>query len=61
MSEIGAQSEVRNLQLVGKEEAGSEDLVGEYLLTLEGRSAPTIEVYARILRSLTGWVRPSQK
>ncbi len=56
MSEIGAQSEGRNLRLVGEEEAGSEDLVGEYLLTLEGRSALTVEVYTRILRSLAGRV-----
>ena len=47
---------MRNLRVVGKEEADSGDLVAEYLLSLEGRSAPTIEVYARILRSLAGWV-----
>jgi hypothetical protein len=56
MSEIGAQSGSRNLRVVGKEKAGPEDLVEEYLLTLEGRSAPTVEVYGRILRSLAGWV-----
>ena len=56
MSEIGARDEARNLRVVGEEEAAPEDLVGEYLLSLEGRSAPTIEVYARILRSLAGWV-----
>ena len=41
MSEIGAQSRVRDLRVVGEEDAGPEDLVEEYLLTLEGRSAPT--------------------
>lgn len=56
MYEIGAQSGARNLRVVGEEEAGPEDLVEEYLLTLEGRSASTVEVYARILRSLAGWV-----
>lgn len=56
MSEIGARDEPRNLRVVGEEEADSEDLVEEYLLGLEGRSAPTVEVYARILRSLAGWV-----
>ena len=56
MSERGARDEVRNLRIVGEEEADSEDLVGEYLLGLEGRAAPTVEVYARILRSLAGWV-----
>lgn len=56
MSEIGAQSGARNLRVVGEEESGSEGLVEEYLLTLEGRSASTVEVYARILRSLAGWV-----
>lgn len=55
MSEFGTQSGARNLRVVGEKEAGSEDLVEEYLLTLEGRSAPTVEVYTRILRSLTGW------
>ena len=56
MAEIGPQSEARNLRVVGEEEAGSEDLVEEYLLTLEGRSIQTVEIYARILRSLAGWV-----
>ena len=56
MSEIGAQDSARNLRMVGEEDAGSQDLVEEYLLTLEGRSAPTVEVYGRILRSLAGWV-----
>ncbi len=56
MSEVGAQSGARNLRVVGEEGAGSEDLVNEYLLTLEGRSAPTVEVYAKTLRSLAGWV-----
>lgn len=56
MSEIGAQSGVRNLRVVGEGEAGPEDLVEEYLLTLEGRSTQTVEVYGRTLRSLAGWV-----
>ncbi len=56
MSEIGAQGVRRNLRIVGDQESGPEDLVEEYLLTLEGRSAPTVEVYRRILRSLARWV-----
>ncbi len=56
MSEVGAQSGVRNLRVVGEEEAAPDDLVEEYLLTLEGRSASTVEVYGRTLRSLAGWV-----
>ncbi len=35
---------------------GPEDLVGEYLATLGGRSASTVDAYGRILRSLAGWV-----
>jgi site-specific recombinase XerD len=42
--------------VVGEEEAAPDDLVEEYLLTLEGRSASTVEVYGRTLRSLAGWV-----
>jgi len=56
LSEVGAQSGVRNLRVVGEEEAAPDDLVEEYLLTLEGRSASTVEVYGRTLRSLAGWV-----
>ena len=30
--------------------------MGEYLETLGGRSASTVDAYGRILRSLAGWV-----
>ncbi|MDP9411717.1 MAG: tyrosine-type recombinase/integrase [Actinomycetota bacterium] len=56
MSEVGARGGVRRLRLAGESEGGPEDLVGEYLATLGGRSASTVEVYGRILRSLAGWV-----
>ncbi|MBA2784046.1 MAG: tyrosine-type recombinase/integrase [Rubrobacteraceae bacterium] len=52
MAEVNAP----DLRVVGEEGAGPEDLVGEYLTTLSGRSASTVEVYGRILRSLAGWV-----
>lgn len=32
------------------------DLVGEYLGTLGGRSAATVDAYGRILRQLAAWV-----
>ncbi len=52
MAETGAP----DLRVVGEQEGGLEDLVGEYLATLGGRSASTVDVYGRILRSLAGWV-----
>jgi site-specific recombinase XerD len=56
MSKIGARSGARNLRVVGEEEGDPEDLVGEYLGSLGGRSASTVEAYARILHSLASWV-----
>jgi hypothetical protein len=44
MAEFGA----RALRAVGDEEGGPEDLVGEYLKTLEGRSAATVDAYVNI-------------
>lgn len=52
----GARSEPRNLRVVGETEADSENLVGEYLATFNGRSASTVEAYGQILRSLVVWV-----
>ena len=42
--------------MVGETEADSENLVGEYLATFNGRSASTVEAYGQILRSLVVWV-----
>lgn len=56
MAEVGARGRVRGLWLVGESEGGPENLVGEYLATLGGRSDSTVEVYGRVLRSLAGWV-----
>jgi site-specific recombinase XerD len=36
--------------------AGAEALIGEYLATLGGRSASTMEAYGRILRQVAAWV-----
>ena len=47
---------VRKLRVVEGAEAGSEDLAGEYLATLGGRSASTVDAYRRILRQLAAWV-----
>jgi hypothetical protein len=52
MTEDGA----RSLRVVEGVETGSRDLVGEYLETLSGRSASTVEAYSRILRQLAAWV-----
>lgn len=43
MTEVGTRSEARGLRVVGDEEGRPEDLVGEYLATLGGRSASTVE------------------
>lgn len=56
MAEAEAHNEDRNLRVVGEEESASEDLVGEYLATMNGRSASTVKAYGRILKSLAGWV-----
>ena len=45
-----------DLRVVGEREGEPEDLVGEYLATLGGRSASTVDAYERTLRSLAGWV-----
>jgi site-specific recombinase XerD len=52
MAETGAP----DLRVVGEGETLAKDLVGEYLAALSGKSASTVEVYERILRSLAGWV-----
>lgn len=52
MAEVGA----RKLRLADESRGGPEDLVGEYLATLGGRSVSTVEAYGRILRSLAGRV-----
>jgi site-specific recombinase XerD len=52
MAEDGA----RRLRAVEGAEAGPGDLVGEYLATLGGRSASTVDAYGRILRQLATWV-----
>lgn len=53
MAEDGA----RNLRDVeGVQEADSAHLIEEYLQTLSGRSASTVEAYGRILRQLAAWV-----
>lgn len=51
-----AEDGVRKLRVVEGAEAGSEDLVGEYLATLRGRSVSTVDAYRRILRRLATWV-----
>jgi site-specific recombinase XerD len=51
-----AEDGVPRLRVVEGAEAGSEDLVGEYLATLGGRSVSTVEAYRRILRQLAAWV-----
>ena len=52
MAEDGA----RRLRAVEGAEASPEDLVGEYLATLGGRSASTVDAYRRILRRLVAWI-----
>ena len=51
-----AETNVPDLRVVGDQEGGPDDLVGEYLRTLGGRSASTVDAYGRILRALAGWV-----
>ena len=51
-----AETDAPDLRVVGDREGGPEDLVGEYLATLGGRSVSTVEAYGRVLRSLAGWV-----
>lgn len=43
--------------MVGKTEASSEDLVGEYLATLNGRSVSTVEGYGTILKTTLCGIR----
>lgn len=56
MGEVGARGGARGLRVVGESESGPEDLVGEYLATLGGRSSSTVDAYGRVLHSLAGWV-----
>ncbi len=51
-----AEDGVRKLRVVEGAEAASGDLVGEYLATLGGRSASTLDAYGRLLGRLTAWV-----
>ena len=52
-----AKDGARSLRVVEGTEACSEDhLVGEYLATLGGRSASTVDAYRRILCRLAAWV-----
>lgn len=51
-----AKDGARRLRVVEGAGVGSEDLVGEYLATLGGRSASTVDAYGRILRQLAAWV-----
>jgi hypothetical protein len=46
MAEVGA----RKLRLVDESRGGPENLAGEHLVTLGGRSISTVEAYGRILR-----------
>ncbi len=56
MAKPMAETNAPDLRVVGGREGGPEGLVGEYLATLGGRSASTVDAYGRILRSLVGWV-----
>jgi site-specific recombinase XerD len=47
---------VPKLRVVERQEGTDEDLVDEYLKTLSGKSASTVEAYERILRRLTAWI-----
>ena len=51
-----AEDGTRNLRLVEESESGSTDMVGEYLATLGGRSAATVEAYGRVLRQIAAWM-----
>ncbi len=51
-----AEAKARGLRVVGGAEAGSHDLIGEYLATLSGRAASTVDAYRRILRQLARWI-----
>ena len=46
----------RGLRVVGGAEAERRDLIGEYLGTLGGRSASTVDAYRRILGQLAAWI-----
>lgn len=56
MAKPMAETNAPDLRVVRDQEGGPENLVGEYLASLSGRSAPTVGVYGRILRSLAAWV-----
>lgn len=56
MAEDVAREAEPDLRLVREDEEGFEELVREYLATIGGRSAATVEAYGRILRQLTSWV-----
>lgn len=51
-----AETNAPDLRVVGGREGEPGDLVEEYLGTLGGRSASTVDAYGRVLRSLAGWV-----
>jgi site-specific recombinase XerC len=51
-----AEAEARGLRVVWGGSPVHGDLVGEYLGTLGGRSASTVDAYGRILRRLAAWV-----
>ena len=51
-----AEDGVRNLRVVEGVETASGDLVGEYVVTLGGRSTATVEAYGRVLRQLAVWI-----
>lgn len=44
------------MRVVERQEGAAEDLVDEYLKTLSGKSASTVESYERILRRLSAWI-----
>ncbi len=44
------------LRVVERREGTAGDLLDEYLKTLSGKSASTVEAYGRILRRLTAWI-----
>lgn len=56
MAKPMAEDGPRNLRVVEEPDSGSTDLVGEYLKTLGGKSAATVEAYGRILGQLSAWV-----
>ncbi len=51
-----AEAEARKLRVIEGAKVGPWDLVAEYLATLGGRSASTVDAYETILRQLAAWV-----